>query len=130
MDQNVFILIVEDEALIAMDFVLAVEAAGGIVVGPAASTIEALALIEEAQAAKHSIAAAVLDGNLIDRDVTPVALRLLALGVPIVMYSAVQPPPTLAAAASGLPWIQKRASTAKVVARLSDEIDRAAAVPA
>ena len=66
------ILIVEDEAMVALGLAFAAEDAGAIVVGPAASTIEALTLLAE-----QIVDAAILDVHLIDRDVTPVALALV-----------------------------------------------------
>ena len=118
------ILVVEDEILIAMDLAMAIEAAGGLVLGPATTTVAALALIEEAVAANMVIAAALLDTNLADRDVTPVALRLLDLGVPIVMHSAVGPPPGVKASANEISWVCKPASARRVVASLSYELGR------
>lgn len=62
------VLLAQDEPFIALDLALAIEDAGGEVVGPAASVTEALALIEA-----RPIVAAILDVNLIDGDITPVA---------------------------------------------------------
>jgi DNA-binding response OmpR family regulator len=85
------ILIVEDEPLIAMCLADTVECMKGLVVGPAASVKEALVLIEG-----QAIAGAILDANLIDRDVTPVALVLTKLGVPFIVHTAVGLPAGLA----------------------------------
>ncbi len=65
-----FVLILEDNAFVALDLSMAVEDSDGIVIGPAGSVAEALALIDA-----QEISAAVLDCQLSDRDVTPVALR-------------------------------------------------------
>jgi DNA-binding response OmpR family regulator len=91
MFDNQPILIVEDEPLIAMCLADAVECMKGLVVGPAASVKEALVLIE-----RHAIAAAILDANLSDRDVTPVALLLTKLRVPFIVHTAVGLPAGLA----------------------------------
>src|SRR6202008_4768908 len=76
------ILIVEDEALIALDLAAAAQDAGAVVVGPVASIVEALALLDAAK-----IDAAILDANLADRDITPVALELIGRAVPFVIQT-------------------------------------------
>ena len=65
-------MIVEDEPFIAFDLAMAVEEARGKVIGPAGSVREALMLIEQ-----HLVQAAILDVNLSDRDVTPIAELLI-----------------------------------------------------
>ena len=77
------ILVVEDEALVAMLLEDGLEHAGADVVGPACSVEEALALIERT-AGDGSLAAAVLDFKLEGVVVLPVADRLASLGVPFV----------------------------------------------
>ena len=77
------ILIVEDEPYVALELQAAIEAAGGTVVGPVGSASAALALLETS-----AVAAAVLDVQLSDRDVTPVAIFLVSRGVPVVFQSA------------------------------------------
>ena len=73
---QVSVLIVEDEPFIALDLATAVEEARGKVIGPAGSVREARILIEQ-----HLVQAAVLDVNLSDRDVTPIAELLIKDGV-------------------------------------------------
>lgn len=82
------ILVAEDEVLIASDLAIAVEEAGGVVVGPVASVREGLALLGQ-----QSVHAAILDVRLIDRDVSPLAEALLERGVAVVFHSA-SPVPT------------------------------------
>jgi DNA-binding response OmpR family regulator len=77
------VLIVEDEALVAMMFKDGLLDAGAKVIGPADCVKEALLLIETA-AADGGLNAAVLDINLQGAAVSPVADRLAALGVPFV----------------------------------------------
>jgi DNA-binding NtrC family response regulator len=86
------ILVTEDEPLIALDLVLAIEEADGTVVGPTSTVREALALIEQ-----QPIAAAILDVNLIDGDISPVVERLMEHNVPIILQSGVGAPPPLIA---------------------------------
>ena len=85
-------LIAEDQVFIALDLALAVEDAGGTVVGPAASVENALALIKS-----KPVAAAILDVNLTDGDITPVAMCLLEAGIPIIIQSGVGAPTALSA---------------------------------
>lgn len=85
------ILIAEDEPFIALDLALAIEDAGGEVVGPAASVQEALGLLEA-----RPVAAAILDVNLIDRDISPVVEILIERGVPFILQTGVGLPPELA----------------------------------
>ena len=75
------VLVVEDEALVAMLVEDELRDAGATVLGPAACVADALRLVEAA-AADGGISAAVLDINLDGRHVAPVADRLAALGVP------------------------------------------------
>lgn len=85
------VLVAEDQIFIALDLALAVEDAGGEVAGPVASVKNALALIEA-----RPIAGAILDSNLTDGDITPVATLLLETGIPLIIQSGVGIPPELA----------------------------------
>ena len=87
---QVSVLIVEDEPFIALDLAEAVKEARGAVIGPAGSVHEALVLIE-----LHLVQAAVLDVNLSDGDVTPVAELLIEGGVPVIFYSGLALPAPL-----------------------------------
>ena len=75
------ILVVEDEAIVAMLVEDELTNAGAIVIGPASSVEEALQLIE-GTASDGGLSAAVLDIHLDGERVSPVADRLAALGVP------------------------------------------------
>jgi CheY-like chemotaxis protein len=77
------ILIVEDEALVALDLELAFEDEGAEIVGPALSLGHALDLLEGEQA----IAGAVLDVDLGGLDVFPVAEILRERGVPFIFHT-------------------------------------------
>ena len=74
------VLVVEDEALVAMLVEDALLDAGASVIGPAATVAEALALLE-----RETPDAAVLDLNLAGETSTPVADALAARGVPFVV---------------------------------------------
>jgi CheY-like chemotaxis protein len=84
------ILVVEDEPFIALKLKATIEEAGGKVVGPVGSVSAALALLQTC-----TIVAAVLDVQLSDRDVTPVAEALVARGIPLIFQSARSLPPNL-----------------------------------
>lgn len=74
------ILVVEDEALVAMLIEDALVEVGAFILGPAASVAEAMALLDGV-----TPAAAVLDLNLAGENSVAVADRLVALGVPFVI---------------------------------------------
>src|SRR5918998_6506886 len=78
------VLVVEDEALVAMLVEDGLLDLGAKVVGPAATVDEALRLIEGA-ASGGGLSAAVLDLNLGGAAAWPVADRLAELGVPFVL---------------------------------------------
>ena len=110
---HALILVAEDETFIALDVALAIEDAGGKVVGPAASVKEALALIETLP-----IVAAILDVNLADGNITPVAERLIAAGVPVILQTGIGLPPELLARFPDLMVRIKPCRAATLVAQL------------
>ena len=108
------VLVVEDEPFIALDLALAIEDAGGKVVGPAASSKEALALV-----ASGSVTGAILDLNLLDGDCSAVVERLAALGAPVILQTGGGLPPDLAKRFPDLVVQIKPCLAADVVARLA-----------
>ena len=85
------ILIVEDDIVIALGLAAAVEDAGGVVIGPVHTVADALAVLESAKVHK-----AILDAQLADRDVTPVAIKLLEKVIPFVVHTGTGLPTELA----------------------------------
>ena len=81
------LLVVEDEYLIAASLARELEGRGAAVVGPAGSVRDALALVE---AEGDRLDGAVLDINLRDERVYPVADALAARGVPFVFLTGYQ----------------------------------------
>jgi DNA-binding NarL/FixJ family response regulator len=81
---HVPVLIADNEPFIALNLAATVQDAGGSVVGPAATVEEALVLLDV-----QPVAAAILDVNLSDRDIGPVAELLMARGVPMFFHTAV-----------------------------------------
>lgn len=86
------ILVVEDEVLIALDLAFAIEDAGCLVAGPAATAKDALRLI-----ADTAVQGAILDINLVDGDSTLVIERLIELDKPFIIQTGLGLPAELAA---------------------------------
>ena len=107
------ILVVEDEALIGMNLVMAIEALDGLAIGPVPTVEEALILLQTEQ-----IAAAILDANLLDRDVTPIATILTENAVPFVIHTGTGLPAELAERYPDLPVVRKPAGSTAVLAAL------------
>lgn len=80
--QNCLVLIAEDEPFIALDLAMAVEAAHGEVIGPVGSVADAISLLKGAR-----LHGALLDVQLSDGDVSPVAELLDDSGVPFLFHS-------------------------------------------
>lgn len=80
------ILVVEDEPLVSMELADALESAGFTVLGPVATNDDAFALVEE-----HGCDGAVLDVNLGRETSEPLALKLVADGVPFVTLTGYAP---------------------------------------
>jgi DNA-binding NtrC family response regulator len=117
MFQGHAILIVEDETLIALNLADEIAALAGHVVGPTPTVTGALAILRDAK-----VTAAILDANLLDRDVTPVALELAERGVPFVIHSAIGIPAALADAVPEVRLVRKPAMADEVFAELMQEI--------
>jgi len=84
--KNHRILVVEDEALVAMLVEDALLDEGATILGPAATVYDALRLVDEAQV-DGAIDAAVLDLNLGGETALAVADKLATLGVPFLISS-------------------------------------------
>lgn len=112
------ILIVEDEPLVAFDLADLVEDFGGVVAGPVPTVQEGLSLADATQPA-----AAILDANLADADVTELALALIAKGTPFVIYTGTGLPDALARIHPDLPVVMKPAQTRRVLEALDQRIE-------
>ena len=123
---NLAILVVEDEPVIAMALTFAIWNAGGVVIGPASSVRAALSLLET-----HCAGAAILDFNLTDGVVTPILERLMHDNVPLIIQTGVGIPAELAARFPDLIVRIKPVIADDLVAELALLIDqRQMAVPA
>jgi len=85
--RNQRVLVVEDEAVVAMELARLLTAAGAKVVGPAGTIEEALDLLDD-----QPIDRALLDVNLGGRLVTPVAAALARRSIPFVYLTGYQEP--------------------------------------
>jgi CheY-like chemotaxis protein len=111
------ILIVEDEPMVAMDLAMEIEHLDGRPIGPVATVAEAMALLQS-----EVVAAAILDANLLDRDVTPVALSLVERSIPFVIHTGTGMPSELAALHPDLPVVMKPARSTAVLAALLQQV--------
>ena len=109
------ILIVEDEPYIALDLAFAIEDAGGRAIGPVSGVQEALTLLGTAE-----IAAAILDVNLPDGDISPVVERLAEMGCPVILQTGIGLPPALADRFSSLIVHIKPCRPERLIAELEE----------
>ena len=115
------VLVVEDEAIIAIDMAAALEDAGFSVIGPVGSVYEAMQLLDE-----KPCDCAVLDINLAGETSAPVASRLLADGIPFVTVSGNTPEST-GDEFSQSPFLSKPIITSKLLAKLDQLVPAPAA---
>ena len=113
------VLIAEDQPIIALAIAFAVANAGGEVAGPVASVKNALELVSS-----KPIQAAILDVNLIDGEVTPLAEALRARKIPMVLQSGVELPPALAALACDFSLMMKPYEMTDLIDSLAMLINR------
>ena len=113
------VLIVEDNVYMGLDLSQAVEESNGRVIGPVGTVGEALALIED-----EPIAAALLDSQLADRDVTPVVKVLAAKGVPFVIHTATGLPPEVEQLHPDVPLLLKPLHADEILTCLLIEMKR------
>ena len=109
------VLLVEDEALIALDTADALEEAGYDVIGPADRVPSALALLET-----ETPDIAVLDVNLAGILVWPVAEQLLARGIPFLLLSGFGNSIEAPASLRGVPRLAKPFMPRQLLAALRD----------
>lgn len=115
------VLLAEADALVAEDLGDALNQAGYRVLGPFATTAEALAAIEW-----ESPALAVLDVKLRDSVCTVLGQELRQRGVPILVHSGLQQDDPCTLGFRGLPWLSKPALPNDVVAILAEMASKTA----
>lgn len=108
------VFVVEDEALVAMNLEMILEDLGCVVIGPAMRFDRAEEMIEDRVDAK----AAILDVNLGGKEVFPLAERLFAQGVAVILATGYDQS-GIADAWRGTPILQKPYTTDDVARGLT-----------
>lgn len=111
------VLIVEDNAFLAVDLSEAIEELDGRVVGPTDRIAEALDLLDS-----EEIAAAIVNGHLADLDVFLLTSRLTQLGVPFVIQAESELPETIGFLHPEVPVLRKPIHPHTVLACLLNEM--------
>ncbi|MGH6985347.1 MAG: hypothetical protein ACRED9_00710 [Caulobacteraceae bacterium] len=114
------ILIAEDEPIIALDLASAIEEALGEVAGPVASIEEGLAIL-----AAKEVHAAILDVQLANEEITPLAFTLLGGRKVVVFHTATVVPAAILERHGEVNVCRKPAHSGEVVRRLAEAIARA-----
>jgi CheY-like chemotaxis protein len=114
------VLVVEDEALLALHLEFILKRHGWRVLGPAASVDQALRLLDEG-GTPH---VALLDVNLRGELVAPVAEALRARGVPFVLASAYNRLDQMALALAEVPNVGKPFDEGRLLAALAQAVER------
>jgi DNA-binding NtrC family response regulator len=112
------ILVVEDEAFIALDLVMAIEDAGAIPVGPAATIAEALELISY-----DPRDGAILDVDLPDGTIGPM-LDALAAIAGVVAHTGAGVLPDIRAAHPNVPVFSKPTAPDDLLRRIAHDMKR------
>jgi DNA-binding response OmpR family regulator len=112
---NGLVMILEDEALIAIDLQAELEVAGYAIAGPFATCTSAL---EWLAGSKPDLA--VLDTILKDGPCKDVALNLAEQGVPFVVYSGHRQDLNTLPEFKGATWVEKPAPTQVILDALAD----------
>ena len=108
------VLLLEDEALIAVALQDDLEEAGYTVAGPFAACVDALAWLES-----NKPDLAVLDTVLKDGPCKEVALRLTSLGVPVLVYSGLVEDMNALPELASATWVEKPATAQALLQALA-----------
>jgi CheY-like chemotaxis protein len=111
------VLIVEDNAFLALDLSEAIEELDGRVVGPTNHVAHALELLDS-----QKVAAAIVDGHLTDLNLVMLTCRLTQLGVPFVLQSENDLPQTIGFLHPEVPVLRKPIHPRAVLTCLLDEM--------
>ncbi len=117
--KGIKILIVEDEPFIAFDLMMAIEDAGAIAIGPAATVAEAIDFLHNAQPD-----AAIADVHLPDGTIAAV-LDAMPKGYCVVVHTGVGLPPDVKARHPDVPVFSKPTSPAELLKRIAERLDAA-----
>lgn len=112
------VLVVEDEAVTALDVADAVEAAGASVVGPTPTTRGALQLLTDA----GTVDAAAIDFGLADGEATPLIEALMEAAIPTVIYTGGPLPADISGRYPQLMLVRKPTEATEITVRLADAL--------
>lgn len=116
------VLVVEDDPIIALDLIFSLEDAGAEVHGPCVTNDRALSEID-----KRVIHAAVLDVDIGNSDVSPVADALKSRGIPFVFHTGTLPQGNAVLSRSDAPVLGKPCRPEDLVAAVLKVIEKAEA---
>jgi len=111
------ILVVEDNAFLALDLSEAIEELEGQVVGPTNRVSKALDLLNS-----EKVSAAIVDGHVNDVDVVMLTCKLTQLGVPFVIQAESELPKTIGFLHPEVPVLRKPIHPSAVLTCLLDEM--------
>lgn len=108
------VLVAEDNLMVALDIAAVLEEAGATVLGPAARVRNALAILEQERPT-----AAILDVNLLDGVVTPVAERLIESGIPLIFCTGTEAPREIVRLRPDVPVFKKPTDAGQLILELA-----------
>lgn len=115
--KGIKILIVEDEPFIAFDLMMAIQDAGAVAIGPAATVAEAIDFLHNAQPD-----AAIADVHLPDGTIAAF-LEAMPKGYCVVVRTGVGLPPDVKARHPDVPVFSKPTSPADLLKRIAERLD-------
>ena len=116
------VLVVEDNAFLALDLSQAIEDLDGLVAGPTNRVAHALELLDN-----EEIVAAIVDCHLVGQDVLMLAGRLAELNVPFIAHVETELPDAFASLHPEVPVLRKPVQPQSVMACLLTEMGKVAA---
>jgi CheY-like chemotaxis protein len=113
------VLVVEDNAFLALDLSEAVEELDGLVAGPTNRVAHALELLDDG-----GIAAAIVDCHLEGQDVLMLAGKFAELEVPFIVHFETELPPTMTKLHPDVPKLRKPIQPQSVMECLLTEMEK------
>lgn len=117
------LMICEDEALLAIDLQMALEAAGAEICAMASSRAEALAILEQTDPDLVLLDVELSDGACVD-----VAERLIERGVPFLIVTGFDGPGQAPPAFARSPWLLKPVNEAELVSAVAGMLEGCASL--
>ena len=116
------VLVVEDNAFLALDLSQAIEDMDGLVAGPTNRVAHALQLLDN-----EEVVAAIVDCHLVDQDVLALAGKLAQLNVPFIVHVETDVPNAIANRHPEVPVLRKPVQPQSVLECLLTEMGKSAA---